>query len=131
MTRKEAREQAFILVFQNSFKKESFEELLETAFESGIYIKDEYCESVVKLVIDNIEQLGEIIDRLAKGWRLDRISRVAQATLRVAIAEMLYFSDIPNGVSINEAVELTKKYATQDDASFVNGILGAFSKECE
>lgn len=131
MTRKEAREQAFILIFQNSFKKESFEELLETAYESGIYIKDEYCESVVKLVIDNTEQLGEIIDRLAKGWRLDRISRVAQATLRVAIAEMLFFSDIPNGVSINEAVELTKKYATQDDASFVNGILGAFSKECE
>ena len=131
MTRKEAREQAFILVFQNSFKNETFEELLRIAMESSIYSNDEYCESLVKLIIDKTDELGEIINRHAKGWRLDRISRVAQASLKVAIAEMLYFEDIPKSVSINEAVELTKKYATKEDSSFVNGILGAFSKECE
>ncbi len=131
MTRTEAREQAFILVFQNGFKNESFEELLEIATDSGIYISDEYCEELVKTVIDNSDEINNKISEHLKGWQFDRISRVAQASLKVAVAEMLYFSDIPHGVSINEAVELTKKYSTKEDASFVNGLLGTLSRKSE
>ena len=131
MTRKEAREQAFILIFQNSFKNETFEELLEIAEDSGIYISDEYCEELVKKVIDNTGKINNKIKEHLKGWQLDRISRVALATMKIALCEMLYFADIPTGVSINEAVELTKKYATKEDASFVNGLLGTLSRESE
>ena len=131
MTRKEAREQAFILIFQNSFKNESFEELIEIAEESGIYISDEYCEKLIHTVIDNADEINSIIKEHLKGWQLDRISRVAQAALKVAVSEMLYFKDIPQGVSINEAVELTKKFSTKEDASFVNGLLGTLSRKSE
>lgn len=131
MTRTEAREQAFILVFQNGFKNESFEELLEIASDSGIYISDDYCEELVKTVLDNSDEIHNKISENLKGWQFDRISRVAQAALKVAVAEMLYFNDIPYGVSINEAVELAKKYSTKEDASFVNGLLGTLSRKSE
>lgn len=131
MNRTEAREQAFILVFQNGFKNEPFDELLEIATDSGIYISDEYCEELVKTVINNSEEINNTIKEHLKGWQLDRISRVAGAALKVAVAEMLFFADIPHGVSINEAVELTKKYATKEDAGFVNGLLGTLSRKSE
>ena len=129
MTRKEAREQAFILRFQNSFKNESFEELIETEEENGAYVEDEYCSDVLKKAIENFDEITALIEKYAKGWKIERISRVALAALRLAICEMKYIDNIPQAVSINEAVELVKKYATQDDASFANGILGSISRE--
>ncbi|MBO4468554.1 MAG: transcription antitermination factor NusB, partial [Clostridia bacterium] len=65
----------------------------------------------------------------AIGWSIGRISKTALAILRLAIFEMKYMEDIPVSVSINEAVELSKKYATKEDASFVNGILSTVSKQ--
>lgn len=128
MTRKEAREQAFILLFQNTFRNEGLEELIETEKENGAYREDEYCIAAVKAAIDNSDEITELIVKYAKGWKIERISRVAISALRLAICEMKYFDDIPTAVSINEAVELVKKYATADDASFVNGILGSVSR---
>lgn len=129
MTRKEAREQAFILLFQNSFKNEGFEELIETEEENGAYVEDEYCTEVLKKAIDKAEEITALIEKYAKGWKIERISRVSVSALRLAICEMKYVDNIPQAVSINEAVELVKKYATQEDASFVNGILGSISRE--
>ena len=125
MTRKEAREQAFILLFQNTFKNEDFKELVETEKENGAYVEDEYCSSCVKTAIEHSEEITDLIVKYAKGWKIDRISKVAVSALRLAICEIKYFDDIPAAVSVNEAVELTKKYATEDDSSFVNGILGS------
>lgn len=129
MTRKDAREQAFILLFQNTFKNESLEELLETERENEAYLEDEYCISTVKTTLENSEEITQLIVKYAKGWHIDRISRVAIAALRLAICEIKYFEEIPAAVSINEAVELVKKYATGDDAAFVNGILGSISRQ--
>ena len=131
MTRKEAREQAFILLFQNTFKNESFEELYEIEVENGAYREDEYCEACVKLAIDKCDEISAIIESYAQGWKLERISKVAVSALRLAICEIKYFDDIPSAVSVNEAVELTKKYATEEDASFVNGILGSVIRAAE
>lgn len=128
MTRKEAREQAFILIFQNSFRNETFEELLETEKENEAYCEDEYCLSVVKCAIENSAHSDELIEKYSKGWKIERISRVALSALKLAITEMFYFEGIPSAVSINEAVELVKKYATVDDSAFVNGILGSISR---
>ena len=128
MTRKEAREQAFVLVFENYFRKETVDELFEIAALYSNYTEDEYCTNIVGLVEENKTQIDEIISKFAKGWKLDRLSKVSLSALRIAIAEIDFMEDIPESVSINEAVELVKKYATSEDASFVNGILGTYSR---
>ena len=76
---------------------------------------------------DIIDQ--KIAHNLKSGWKISRISKVSLAILRVAVYEMLYLDDIPVSVSINEAVELSKKYSIPDDTSFINGVLGAVAKE--
>jgi len=65
----------------------------------------------------------EIISRFSKNWRVERIGEVERNILRMAIAEMLSFSDIPHGVTVNEAVELAKKYVSPEAGRFINGIL--------
>ena len=125
MTRKELREQAFIMLFEYSFIGESADELFDIANEVGVEIKDEYFTGVVSKAIDNISLLDETISEYSKGWNTQRISKVALAALRLAITEIKFFEDIPDSVSINEAVEIIKKYATEQDASFANGILGS------
>ena len=129
MTRKESREQAFILLFQNSFKNESFEELIETEKENGAYVEDDYCTDVLKNAIENSENITALIEKYAKGWKIERISRVAVSALRLAICEMKYIDNIPQAVSINEAVELDKKFDEPDNSSFINGVLGGFCRK--
>lgn len=128
MTRKEAREQAFVLVFENCFRKETVAELFEMAEFYDNYEEDEYCTKIVGIVEENKSKLDETISSYAKGWKIDRLSKVSLSALRIAIAEIDFMEDIPESVSINEAVELVKKYATSEDASFVNGILGTYSR---
>lgn len=128
MTRKQAREEAFILIFEKVFNSESVEEILEMANEVRDLEPDDYIKTVFKGVYDNVESLDEIISQNAIGWTVSRISKTALSVLRLALFEIKYMDDIPLSVSINEAVELSKKYATKDDASFVNGILSSVAK---
>ena len=129
MTRKESREQAFILLFEYSFGATSADELFDVAKEAETYIEDAFCSEVVVKAVKNLNTIDEVIGKYSKGWKAERLSKVALSALRLAITEMLYFDDIPESVSINEAVELIKKYATEQDASFANGILGSFSRK--
>ncbi|MEE1283306.1 MAG: transcription antitermination factor NusB [Acutalibacteraceae bacterium] len=125
MTRRQAREQAFILLFEKSFNTESsVEELLELAKELAMFEDDEFSSKLIHTACDNIEQIDEYISNNSKGWKINRISKVALAVIRLALAEILYIDDIPDGVTVNEAVELAKKYSTPEDASFINGLLG-------
>ncbi len=125
MTRRQAREQAFILLFEKSFNTEStVEELLELAKELAMFEDDEFSSKLIHTACDNIEQIDEHISSNSKGWKINRISKVALAVIRLALAEILYIDDIPDGVTVNEAVELAKKYSTPEDASFINGLLG-------
>ena len=125
MTRKESREQAFILLFEYSFCGDSANELFETAKEAGVKEHDEYCKNVVEKAIGNVEDINALITKYSKGWSISRISRVALAALRIAIAEILYIESIPSSVSVNECLEIINKYASEQDASFANGILGS------
>ncbi len=124
MTRKEAREETFILIFEKQFNEDSLEDILQSAVEVRDIEPDDYIRNVFFGVYENLEKIDEIISENAVGWSLKRISKTALAVLRLALYEICYIDDIPNSVSINEAVELCKKYATKEDASFVNGILG-------
>ena len=125
MTRKESREQAFILLFEYSFTGDSADDLFAIAKETGVKEYDDYCKKAVNDAIDNVDVIDELIAKYSKGWSTARISKVALAALRIAIAEIKFFDDIPTSVSINECVELIKKYASEQDASFANGILGS------
>ncbi|MBO4733435.1 MAG: transcription antitermination factor NusB [Clostridia bacterium] len=129
MTRKQAREEAFILIFEKQFSADSLQDILEIAVEVRDIVPDEYIKTVFFGAYDSVEEIDGIISDNAIGWSIKRISKTALAILRLAIFEMKYMEDIPVSVSINEAVELSKKYATKDDASFVNGILSTVSKQ--
>lgn len=128
MTRKQAREEAFILVFEKAFNNDSTDEILELAKEVRDLEPDEYITTVFAGVYDRLSELDGIISTNSIGWKIERISKTALCLLRLAIFEMKFFEEIPVSVSINEAVELAKKYATTDDASFVNGILSTVAK---
>ena len=128
MKRKQAREEAFILIFEKVFNSDSVEEILELANEVRDLEADDYIKTVFNGVYDNLEVLDETISQNAIGWSIGRISKTALCVLRLSLFEIKFMDDIPVSVSINEAVELCKKYATKDDASFVNGILSTIAK---
>ena len=129
MTRREEREQAFILIFEKSFNSEvDVSELYDFAVENEVIEGSGFIKSLFETTWKNVDNIDSVIEMHSVGWKINRISKVVLAVLRLAVCEMLYFDDIPVGVSINEAVELCKKYAAKDDASFVNGLRGSVSK---
>lgn len=128
MTRRQAREEAFILIFEKQFNSLEVSEILEIAKEVRDLEPDEYINSVFSGVYENLEAIDTIISENAIGWKINRISKVSLCILRLAIFEIKFVEDIPASVSINEAVELAKKYATKEDASFINGILSTVEK---
>ena len=130
LTRREEREQAFILLFEKSFNDDvSVSELYEMAVENEVISESDFAKNLTFKVTENLEEINATIERNSVKWKMNRISKVALAVMRLAICEILYYDDIPVGVSINEAVELCKKYASKDDYSFVNGVLSAIAKE--
>lgn len=128
MNRKAEREQAFILIFEKSFREDSIEDILEDALNAENYKKSEFSENCFKGVYDNLQEIDAIIEEHLTGWTINRISKVALSILRLAIYEIKYVDSIPVGASINEAVELCKKYATTEDSSYVNGVLGSVAR---
>lgn len=145
MVRNTAREIAIHLSYELSFtdkqidallderlKKESFAILAE---EDDLYQETpnakqaEYIRRLVKGVNEHAAELDGYISKYAKGWSFARIPLVASAIMRVAMYEMLYMPDIPNGAAINEAVEIAKKYETPETVKFINGILGSFVRQ--
>lgn len=132
MTRRAEREKAFIIVFESLFNDNSVEDIISLAEESLDWEESEYVVSTTKAISQCADELDEhIVNNLKSGWTLSRLSKVTLALLRLAVYEMKYLSDVPSSVAINEAVELCKKYATESDASFLNGVLGSISKEVE
>ena len=132
MTRSEAREQAFILVFEKSFNQsDTLDNIIANAQAGRDFVVDKFSYALAQQAYDHLEQVDGVIEKYSTKWKLDRIVKVSLAILRMSISEMLYLEDIPVSVSINEAVELAKKYATEDDASFVNGVLGAVAQDLE
>ena len=129
MTRHESRELAFILVFEKSFQEETtIVELIDNAQELELFPKNNFAEDLAKKVYENIEEIDTAINDNLVRWSAKRISRVSRAILRLAVCEILY-TDVPVGVAINEAVEITKKFASDEDASYVNGVLGAVARK--
>jgi N utilization substance protein B len=125
MNRIKQREQAFFLVFQNMFSSiEQDDDMLSVYSENNGEI-GKYAELIFNGVCEKLDELDEIIATYLNGWKISRLPKVNLAILRVAVYEMKYVDDVPDSVAINEAVELAKKYSGKEDASFINGVLGA------
>ena len=145
MVRSTAREIAVHLSYELSFTDLTVDQLLENhlsvenfaslAGEDEVYREapnakqKEYICRLVRGVAQHAGELDTDIDRYAKGWKFSRMPLVATAIMRVAMYEILYMPDIPNGAAINEAVELARKYEGDEVAKFINGILGTFVRE--
>lgn len=77
---------------------------------------------------ENLDAVDEIISKYSKNWKLSRISKIDMNILRIAVYELLFMKDVPAKVVINEAIEIAKKYGTEESGSFINGILDNISK---
>lgn len=129
MTRREAREQAFIVLFEKIFDNDAtISEIVITAKEAELIKINSFAENTLNAVEEHFNEIDEIIEANSQDWTLTRLPKVSLAILRLAVAEIKYIDDVPNGVAVNEAVELAKKYGTNEDASFINGILGTIAK---
>ena len=130
-TRSEARIEAFKLIFQTEVNDEEPEFLFEHMLEDNPKCADniDYIKTAVLGVIGKRDELDEDIkNNLIKGWKIERITKVSLAVLRLAIFEIKYIEDVPTNVAINEAVEIEKKFDNPDNSAFVNGVLAGFIK---
>jgi len=132
MTRTEAREQAFILVFEKIFHSdETIHEIIENA-EAGRELQvDEFAKKAAVSIAEKQTELDILIEKYSQKWKISRLSKVNLALLRLAVYEMAFDDSIPVSVSINEAVELCKKYGGEDDYTYLNGVLGSYAKDLE
>lgn len=132
MNRTEARDMAFKFLYQVEVQKENNDEVVNLFLENNeIENKDaqKYILSIANGVSENLENIIELIKKnLKQDWKIERISKVTLAILKLAIYEIVY-AKIPFKVVINEAVELAKKYGEDSSSAFVNGILASIVKE--
>lgn len=125
-----AREQAFIIVFEKSFNDEvSFDELIEFSAGCENLTVSEKAKRMIAGVQDNFDEIDGIIESHLNNWKMSRISKVALAVLRIGVYELAFSKNTPVGVVISEGVNICGKYGTDEDKSFVNGVLGSVARD--
>lgn len=133
MSRKLAREAAMKLVYQMEINGAESQEVLDSFFENSeeeIDSEDRsYIINCVSGVKENIKHIDEYIEKYLKGWKMNRISKVDLAIMRLSIYEMTKRQDVPNIVAVNEALEIAKKFSGEKASVFINGILGKVIEE--
>ena len=127
MTRRELREQIFRVLFGAEFHDAS-----EMPQQIGLYGETEeawdekdgaYIREKCQNILARLPQIDDAVNEVAEGWKTGRMGKVDLTLIRLAVYEMKYDDDVPVGVAINEAVELAKKYGTDDSPAFINGVL--------
>ena len=132
MSRTELREHIFRMLFRIEFNNEEemkeqeafyFDELEEATGKDQEYILQKY-----RAIVEKKEEIDTLLNQITEGWKTSRMNRVDLTILRLATYEVKWDEDVPTGVAINEAVELAKKYSSDDGPSFVNGVLAKIAK---
>ena len=129
MARKSAREAAMSLLYQRIFTENYDIDALRNMVDNQLVLDERdisYIEEILAGSSKYMDRIDNIIRENSKGWKFERISKVDLSILRLALYEILFCDDIPQSVTINEAVELAKKYGGEKASSFINGILGSF-----
>ena len=132
MTRSIIREHIFKILFRAEFyNKEEFTQQAEYYVSELSNAKDkeiEYIKDKTLAIIDNLPEIDEIINENSDGWPTNRLGKAELTIMRLAVYEIRFDEEIPDGVAINEAVELSKKYGSDNSSSFVNGVLAKIIK---
>ena len=131
MTRSKIRENVFKMLFRAEFhdaddmkeQLDLFDEELENPSESELF----YINSKSKGILEHIDEIDALINEISTGWKTSRMAKVDLSIIRMAVYEIKFEDDIPFKVSVNEAVELAKKYGADESPAFVNGILAKFA----
>lgn len=130
MRRTEARELFMQLLFQMEVQNDYGQEIKERFVQE--YMKDsnqlEYFNRLFDATAGNLQAVDEKLESCSENWKVSRMAKVDLAILRLSAAEILYLEDVPDSVSINEAVDMAKKFSGDDSGKFINGILGKVVK---
>ncbi|MBQ1339139.1 MAG: transcription antitermination factor NusB [Ruminococcus sp.] len=129
MTRREIRDSAFKLVFEQLLRDDDIQELYEIAEEIDEITVNDEVKKIVEGTLSHAEELDGIISGYSKSRSISRISKLNLAILRIALYESIYDDNTPMNAAISEAIKLSMTYTYQEDTSFINGVLGAFSRD--
>ena len=132
LKRREAREFTVGLLFETEFKiGDNVSEIFAVSVENREIPEDEYIKRAYFGVYENLEQIDALIGAHSNGWKTHRLTKLSRSVMRLCVYEMLFEDDIPYSVSINEAIELTKKFDDPKAKAFVNGVLNSVKNELE
>lgn len=129
MTRREIRDSAFKLVFEQLLRDDDIQELYDIAEEIEEINVNEDVKKIVEGTMAHAEELDGIISGYSKSRSISRISKLNLAILRIALYEAIYDENTPVNAAISEAINLSMVYSYKEDTSFINGVLGAFSRD--
>lgn len=133
MNRRKSREIAMKLLFETTINKEKYQDILDNFLENTDVDLQNVDMEYIKRALLGIEQNIEVIDKKIEdnliNWKVTRLSKIDLAILRLCTYEILFEGDIPERVSINEAIELSKKYSDQKSSNFINGVLDKMIKK--
>jgi len=131
MGRKIARESAMKLLFQMESNNDFSENAIDMFINNNSFNDEEkgYIMRIAKNITQNKDVIDKKIEKYSQGWKLNRMPKIDLATLRIAVNEIMFEDEIPIEVSINEAVDIAKKYSTNESSKFVNGLLGSLARD--
>ena len=129
LTRHEMREAALLILFQMKLNPETLDEILEDCKEAFEMEYNSQSVKLVKGVAEHEDELNGIIESYSPSRKLDRISYINLAIMKIALYEMKYCTSVPDKVAINEAIEFAKEYADKTDVRFINGVLNSYYKD--
>ena len=127
-SRRAMREQAFLLLFEQSFGDDGINDIFERAKESRDMPDDTRSLELASEAHEHISEIDPVIEKNLVDRKMQRLSPVVLAVLRLALYEIIYAEKIDTSVAINEAVEIAKKFSTDEEAKFINGVLGTYAR---
>jgi N utilization substance protein B len=129
--RRRAREIALQVLYQREFNRLEFQEVLNLFWNNFEVLKGarDFSERIIRGIEQHQEDLDRIIEQYSSNWKIDRMAHVDRNILRIAVYELLYCDDIPPKVAINEAIDIGKKYGSEDSGAFINGVLDKVKSE--
>ncbi len=129
--RRKSREVALQVLYQLDITKKDVHKTLAQFHDyfSGNEEKDDFMERLVLGVLEHCKEIDRLIEKYSENWRLDRMTIIDRAILRMATFELLYCEEIPPKVTLNEAIELGRQFGSEDSGSFINGILDRIQNE--
>ena len=131
--RRKARESTLQILFQLEFDDTEPNQVIDSFWKNKKATKEikEHCRSLVEGITTHREDIDKVIQSVSENWRIARMAIVDRNVLRIAVFELLHGEDIAPAIVINEAIEIAKKYSSEEGATFVNGILDGVRKEIQ